>query len=171
MKVACATYLVIIMWLVLATPYWIYSHGVNSHTTWECLANFCFENTYKNVINPKVWYHNLNVHIINECSIRKNETMILMVDACAFSYTSLKCLEDVWNVRDVTNHNIHKSIYNQFVNANMKIHLELCNHMMNGICTYTRIRMMLEHTNHFFFHSQFLEGPQLNLWKRIKEKK
>lgn len=173
MKVAYATYLVIIMWLVLATPYWIYSHSVNSHTTWECLTNSCFKNTYKNVINPKVWYNNLNVHIINECSIRNNGSVVVTVDACAFSYTCLKCLGDVWNVRVVTNHNLYKSTYNQFVNTNMKIHMnrKRCYHRMNASCTHTSTHMMLEHANHFFFHSQFLGGPQLNLWKGIRGKK
>ena len=147
MKVAYATYLVIIMWLVLATPYWIYSHSVNSHTTWECLTNSCFKNTHKNVINPKVWYNKLNVyscfnksrhyphysnkhiikhkhvcpyfsknyeicpstnyhtrspikwwrdsgheiiHIMNECSIRNNGSVVVTVDACVVSYACLK---------------------------------------------------------------------------------
>jgi hypothetical protein len=99
-----------------------------------------------------------------------------MEDTCVFNYTCLKCLGDVWNVRILTNHN--KSTYNQLINANMKIHMNIkwCYHRMYVNCTHasTHMLFMLEHvnhSNHFFFHSQFLGGPQLNLWKGIRGKK
>ena len=97
--------------------------------------------------------------------------MVVIVDVCAFRYTCLKCLEDVWNIIVMTNHNLQKSTYNQFVNTNMKIHKEVCYHMINGNCTHTSTHIMLENANHFLFHSQFLGGPQLNLWKGIRGKK
>jgi hypothetical protein len=179
MKVATATYFVL-MWL-LATLYCNNSQSVLSHTLWECHAPTCF--TYfapfkvtsksiawyvVNVSNHKVWYNNLNVHILNECSIRNNESVGIMEDTCVFNYACLKCLGDVWNVRILTNHN--KSTYNQLINANMKMHMNIkwCYHRMYVSCTHTSTHMlfMLEHvshSNHFFFHSQFLGGPQLNL--------
>ena len=42
---------------------------------------------------------------------------------------------------------------------------------MNTSCNHASTHMMLKHANHFFFHSQFLGGPQLNLWKGIRGKK
>ena len=218
MKVALAIYLIMFLWLVIATPYWIYPHSVDSHTTWECLANSCFKNTHKNVIKPKVWYNNLSVfscfqrrhhlhynnkhiiknkhvcpyfsktyspstnyhikwwressheaiHTINDCCTR-NKNFVVTIDVYVFSYVSFKCLGDVWNVKFLTNHNMHINTYNQLIVAKMKIHM----HRMNVSCTHASIHMMLQHfnhSNHFFFLSQFLRGPQLNLWEEIRGK-
>ena len=222
MKVAHATYLVTIMWLLLATPYCIYSHSVDSHITRECLANSCLKNTHNNVIiNPKVWYNNLNVysyfhynsnkhitkykhvclyffknsvicslstnyhtphpikwwrdsghkviHTINDCSLRSNNSVVVTVDAYVFSCVCFKCLGDVWNVRILTKHNMHKITYNQFVIINMKncMHAKWYYHRTYVNCMHLSTHMLfrLEHVNRFFFHSQFQGGPQLNLWK------
>ena len=199
MKVAYATYLVTIMWLLLATPYCIYSHSIDSHITWECLANSCFKNTHNNVIfNPKVWYNNFNVyscstnyhtplaikwwrdsghkviHTINDCSFRSNNSVVVTVDACVFSYVCFKCLGDVWNVEVLTKHNMHKATYNQFVIVNMNncMYTKWHYHRMYVNCMHTRTHMLfrLEHVNRFFFPSQFLGGLQLNLWKGIRGK-
>ena len=123
MRFAHATLISLVFWLT-ATSYWIYAHSVNSHTTWECLTNSCFKITHKNVITPKEWYNNLNVHTIHKCSIRNKGFMVVTVDVCDFSYICFKCLGDVWNVRVVTNYNLYKSTYNKFVNANMKMHMK-----------------------------------------------
>ena len=100
--------------------------------------------------------------------------MVVTVNACVFSYVCFECLGDVWNVRVLTNHNMHKSTYNQFVIANMENYMQRkwYYHRKYVSCMHTSTHMLirLEHVNHFFFHSEFLGGPQLNLWKRIRGK-
>ena len=176
MKVVNTTTILFVLWLSCPL-YWTNSQCALSHLSHpchdicqeRCLINSCFKNTHKNIINPKVWHNNFNVHFMNTCPIKNNGSVVVTVDACVFCYACPKCLVDVWNV--LTNHNMHKNTYNQFVNINMKTHvyIKCYYHRKNASCTCTN--MMLEHANHFFFHSRFLGGPQLNLCKGIREKK
>ena len=54
MKVAYATIFALVLWLIVATPYWKPSHRVSSHTLWIGYSSCCYANTHKDKPTSKV---------------------------------------------------------------------------------------------------------------------
>ena len=119
-----------------------------------------------NLYHPSINYslsHNTDARFI-----RHHNHVVIKVNTCVYNYACFKNLGDVCNVRNLINHNIYTSIYNQFVNTNM--HAKWYYHKMSVCNIHIIMLKYVSHSNHFFFHSQFLGGPQLNLWKGIRGK-
>ena len=210
MKVANATNFILVLWLIVASRYWITSHCVLPHTLWKGYSSCWYERNehkpqtnlvlpcfnvslycnilyilkthrmkqscecifidryYTNCIALTNLYHpsiNYSIsHNINASSRHNNH----MVNTCVYNHACFKTLGDVRNVRNLINHNIYTNIYNQFVNTNM--HAKSYYHKMNVCNIHMILPKHVSHSNLFFFYSQFLGGPQLNLWKGIRGK-
>jgi hypothetical protein len=103
--------------------------------------------------------------LINLCnpSISHPKQLYIQTNILGMSNLTTKNLRDVWNIRDLINHSMHRNIHNRFAIVHM--HWKWYYHRMYVGCIHTSTYTMLEHvsrSNRFFFHSQFLRGPQLD---------
>jgi hypothetical protein len=151
MKVAYATNLVIILWLLLATPYCKKSHSVTSHNPWKCNVCFCY--------NTKVTQISITSNIITlDCTKGSRQYACLKFFLASFPYTLLshKRKGDEYNVHFCFNKSKHY-ISNKY-NSYRKQH---------NLYSYLSNKPQNSHNKYSFSTTNHHLGPSIKWWEDV----
>jgi hypothetical protein len=136
MKVVYATYVVFVLWLIVAAPYWNTSHRVPSHTL--CYENYCHENAYTHNSQPEL------------------KTPYLYDSP----YLNLMYLLKLTTHREHLSQQLHNE-----KNKNSKLlHACCCDNYCYKTNILNHSKTYVKQPKNFFPITNIQVGPQLNLW-------
>ena len=134
MKVGYPAFLVLVLWLIVAAPYWNTSHCVVSHTIWKEYAHSCHVNVNTHNFNPN-----------------------LKIPCCyASPYWNLRYPKKT----STQLKNSSKKLTNAKIETSKLLHVGCCCYKTSKLIRYKHHEKELN----FFPTTNIQGGPQLNLW-------